>query len=1025
MESIRRRNRIRDLTVVGFGLMLAILLVGSVVGYESVRQLLKNEQKVAQTHVVIGELDNLLSTLKDAETGQRGYLLRENPIYLEPYNDALLRIDAQLKHLRELTADNPLQQARFVLLEQRIATRLENLAQQVAQIQAGDRKGALNNFGLNAGKTLMDDVRKDVATMRSEEEKLLAQRAEESRSSYALAKSSIVLPAIIGVILIGSVFYLSQRNLTLRQRAAETVADQRERLRVTLESIGDAVITTDLESRVTYLNPVAEALTGWTLAEATGRPLDSVFCIVNEQTRKPADDPARRALKSGTIVGLANHTVLIRKDGAERPIDDSASPIRDALGQIVGCVLVFRDVTDRRRTDQERASHAARFESVVNHVIDGIIAIDELGKVEAFNPAAEKLFGYSAGEVIGKNVKLLMPEPFHGEHDGYLENYVRTGQAKIIGIGREVVGRRKDGSTFPMDLAVSEFWLGKRRFFTGIVRDISERKEAEATVKSLNTELASDLERMTRMQQALQAKEAELEMVISRTPLLLVRCSRDWRYAFVNRAAAEFLGRPAEAIIGRPVAEIMGSAAAATVAPYVERVLRGETVEFEREIPYAAAGKRFMRVSYSPDRNDAGEVIGWISTIIDITERKQLEREREERAAELAVAFAKRTEEARRAEKAEQQLREADRRKDEFLATLAHELRNPLAPLRNALELMRLAGDDEALVARARVTMERQVRQMVRLVDDLLDVSRITEGKLQVRKERVQLADALNIAVETARPLIDLSNHELTVEVPRQPIYLQADPTRLAQLFANLLNNAAKYTEKGGHIWLTAELQNREAFVTVRDTGIGIAAEHLPSLFTIFSQVEPALERSQGGLGIGLSLVRGLVELHGGTIEAHSAGLGKGSEFTVRLPIVQTPAEPDVEPQGTRSSRKCRILVVDDLRDAADSLSAMLELLSHETRTTYDGVEAVHTAASFKPDIVLLDIGLPKMNGYEVARAIRSEPWANKVALVALTGWGQDDDRRRSTEAGFNYHLTKPAEPAALEKLLATIAPNL
>src|SRR5581483_9219325 len=290
-----------------------------------------------------------------------------------------------------------------------------------------------------------------------------------------------------------------------------------------------------------------------------------------------------------------------------------------------------------------------------------------------------------------------------------------------------------------------------------------------------------------------------------------------------------------------------------------------------------------------------------------------------------------------------------------------------------------------------------------------------------------ELAAVLQSAVEASRPLIEAQGHELTVTLPPEPTYLEADPTRLAQAFANLLNNAAKYSERGGRIWLTAERRGGEVLVSVRDTGIGIAAAHLPRLFEMFSQIEPALERSQGGLGIGLALVRGLVELHGGTIEARSAGIGRGSEFIIRLPVAEAHAEAPQEPvdgdQKIRTVRPIRILVVDDNRDAADSLTIMLRMTGHQTQTAYDGLEAVQAAATFRPQVVLLDIGLPKMSGYEAARHIREQPWGKGMALIALTGWGQEENKRRALEAGFDHHLTKPVEAAALEKLLAMINP--
>jgi PAS domain S-box-containing protein len=371
-------------------------------------------------------------------------------------------------------------------------------------------------------------------------------------------------------------------------------------------------------------------------------------------------------------------------------------------------------------------------------------------------------------------------------------------------------------------------------------------------------------------------------------------------------------------------------------------------------------------------------------------------------------------------------LREADRRKDEFLATLAHELRNPLAPIRNAVELMRLSNGEAALRDEARSMMERQVAQLVRLVDDLLDISRITRGKLRLRREPVELTTMVRGAVEAARPCIDAQGHRLSVTLPPGPTHLDADPTRLSQVLSNLLTNAAKYTERGGHIGLAAEREGGDVVVSVRDTGIGIAAEHLAHIFEMFSQVDPALERSQGGLGIGLALVRGLVELHGGSVEARSGGPGRGSEFTVRLPIVEVPAQARREPggdgKGCPAGPKCRILVVDDNGDAARSLAKVLKILGHDVQTAHDGLEAVQAAATLRPDLVLLDLGMPRMNGYEAARHIRQQPWGRGIFIVALTGWGQDDDRRRSHEAGFDRHLVKPIEPAALAALLESVA---
>ncbi len=369
------------------------------------------------------------------------------------------------------------------------------------------------------------------------------------------------------------------------------------------------------------------------------------------------------------------------------------------------------------------------------------------------------------------------------------------------------------------------------------------------------------------------------------------------------------------------------------------------------------------------------------------------------------------------------QLREADRRKDEFLATLAHELRNPLAPLSNGLEIMRYSAAASA-TEEVRAVMERQLAQMVRLVDDLLDMSRISRGKINLRHEHIELSEVIREAIETSRPVIERAGHRLTISLPPTSLIVNGDSTRLAQVFSNLLNNAAKYSDAGGQITVTVEHDQSSAVVRVRDTGIGIPAEMLPRVFEMFTQVDRSLEKSQGGLGIGLSLVKGLVEMHGGSVQALSHGHGQGSEFVVRLPVVESQVGANFRRQSdarqtTPANR--RILVVDDNRDAANSLAMMLRLMGNDTAIAHDGLQALDVAANFRPDVALLDIGMPRLNGYDTALQMRKEAWGRDILLVALTGWGQEDDKRRTQEAGFNHHLVKPLDFAVLDKLLAGV----
>ena len=369
-------------------------------------------------------------------------------------------------------------------------------------------------------------------------------------------------------------------------------------------------------------------------------------------------------------------------------------------------------------------------------------------------------------------------------------------------------------------------------------------------------------------------------------------------------------------------------------------------------------------------------------------------------------------------------MQEANQRKDEFLAMLAHELRNPLAPIRNAVHVLRLAGPADAQAQWARDVIQRQLQHLTRLVDDLLDVSRITQGKVTLHKEKVELAVVVARAVETIRPLLESRRLQLSISIPSEPIRLQADPTRLAQVVANVLNNATKYTEEGGCIWISAARAGEQVVLRVRDTGVGIPADVLPHIFDLFTQSARSLDRSEGGLGIGLTLVRNLVEMHGGKVEAFSAGSGHGSEFVVHLPAL--PEELPTEVKAAVANKNApgaslRILVVDDNLDSAETLALLLKFSGHDVRTANDGETALETAYAFKPQVIVLDIGLPKMDGYQVAQRLRQDPQLQKSFLIALTGYGQNEDRQRSKEAGFDYHLVKPVDPQELQSLVNSL----
>jgi PAS domain S-box-containing protein len=468
---------------------------------------------------------------------------------------------------------------------------------------------------------------------------------------------------------------------------------------------------------------------------------------------------------------------------------------------------------------------------------------------------------------------------------------------------------------------------------------------------------------------------------------------QDWRFTYLNRQAEEVFERTRADLLGKVLWDeypgLIGS-------------------EFEKVYRAAAARTAGSVTSYFPDHERWYEVHAYPATngiavyFRDVTVQKLADDEQRKMAADLA---------------------EADRRKNEFLATLAHELRNPLAPIRTGVQILRLAGDVPSVVEDAREMMDRQLGQMVRLIDDLMDISRITSGKVELRKERVALTTVVNSAIETSRPLIASMGHQLEVTFPTQHLAVDADVTRLSQVFMNLLNNAAKYSEHGSRIHLSVTRDGDDVVVSVKDHGIGIAADQLPTIFDMFAQVDRSLERSQGGLGIGLTLVKRLVEMHGGTVVARSEGPNLGAELIVRLPLVVEEHVSDAVDRDDnppiRSS--LRILIVDDNEDGADTLASMLEYLGNDIRVAYDGEAAVAASAEFRPDVVLLDIGLPKLNGYDACRRIRLQPGGEALVIIAQTGWGQLTDRELSREAGFDHHMVKPLDPAALQKLLGDV----
>ena len=824
------------------------------------------------------------------------------------------------------------------------------------------------------------ELRRQIDALLEQEMQADALASYEARRNATNAElRTTALLALLLLAVGGAIAVATSAAVGRRVVAGETALQSNaERLRVTLASIGDGVISADRHGNVVSLNPVAEALTGWTQSEAMGRPIEEVFHIVGESGREPVASPAQRALRQGGVAGLANHTVLIARDGAERPIDDSAAPIRDREGRIAGVVLVFRDITRRRQDEQALQAGTRALRELIDLLPGAIYNSDAAGRLLEFNAAATQLSGREpelGNDKWFRNWTLYRP-------DGTPLPREQVPMTRVLDQGRgtrgeELVLQREDGVHLWL-AAYSTPRFDDEGAVAGalhLLLDITERKETDAALKISELRYRHLFE--------------------SATDGILILDAASARITDANPRICELLGQTHADLVGRELWQVglfedRDACVAAMRTLQRERYVRLEDVPLQTR-PGRRIDVEFVSNVYGKAPCEVAQC-----NIRDITARKS----------------------------AAEELRESSQRKSEFLAMLAHELRNPLAPIRSALEIISHAGGDAATQRAAVETMQRQVAHMVRMVDDLLDVSRVERGTIELRRRRVDLADVVRQAAELAQPLCDRLQHRFTVTLPAQPVHVDADPTRLAQVLGNLLNNACKFTPTpGGRVELTLGREAAQAVIRVRDNGVGIAADQMARIFEMFVQVDSSLERSASGLGIGLTLVRTLVELHGGTVQAASDGVGRGSEFVIRLPALAAtsesgPGAPEPVLGECAASVPRRILVVDDNRDATESLALLLQLEGHVTRAAYDGLEALEVARSFDPEIVLLDIGLPGLNGYEVAHCLRQQPGGDRLLLVALTGWGQDDDRVRTRAAGFDEHLVKPVDPALLARVL-------
>lgn len=962
----------------------AVLAINVPLTVRNTRETEQNAGWLEHSHQVVNELSNLLLLVNDAETRARAFVVTRDSLDFVRIAEVRTALEQRVRVLDTLVVDNALQRGRLESIEAFANVRLDALSRLQETAARQGFAAAQRVMVGREGNRLSDSLRTLVNAMVSNERELLHVREAVADRTYKQAARSGVFAGLAALVAFLGFVIVLRRELAARGQAADQLVAERERLDTTLRSIGDAVITTDTSGNIITMNALAEQLTGLPAMAAVGKPLEEVYRIPFDPSASHAEHPVRAVL-AGRRARTELHSLTLRAhDGTARPIDQTAAAIVTPSGERLGGVLVFRDVSEQQAAQQRIRYGQQRLQLALRsaRLVSFDIARDTRELTLSEN--GTDVFGLAPGHVLrtlDDALAIVHPEDLPAVIEA-LQSVDEPGESFLVAcrIRREVPG---DIGWVEVRGEVQLTREGKK-LLTGLVLDVTARRAVEMSLRE---------------------SEERFRSMADSAPVMIWMAASDGSITYVNQRWHDFTG--------------IGSVDLATLVPFArvhpddredqlryfhEALEAHRTFRQELRMRRHDGSYRWVINTATPRFGDDGEFLGFIGSVLDIEDRKQLENELRSLASDLS---------------------DADRRKDEFLATLAHELRNPLAPLRNGVEILRLAAPSPEIIERTRGMMERQLGQLVRLVDDLLDVSRITSGKLELRHDLLTLQIKLTNAAEASGPTLTARSQRLHINAPDAPVVVEGDAARLSQIFANLLDNASKYSPPNTDIHVTITTRDDQAIVTVQDAGQGIPRHLLHKVFDLFAQVDRTLERTTGGLGIGLTLVKRLVEMHGGSITADSPGESQGSTFTVVLPLATTAAggldkrntNPSQPSAGTLS-----IVICDDNVDASTTLETILRVAGHTVTTVHDGLEAVELAASAHPHVMVLDLGMPGLSGFETAERIRALPNGKATVLIALTGWGNEEYRQRARASGFDHHLVKPADPRLLGELLTRIS---
>jgi PAS domain S-box-containing protein len=962
----------------GFAIATAILVFVGWQSYQNTARFAEASEWRKHTYEVLRNLDETVARLVDAETGQRGYVLTGDVAYLEPYHAAIKNIDQPIGNLKKLTSDNPNQQKRIQILEPLVEKKLTEL-QRTIDLRKNEGLAAANRVVLEgAGKQAMDQIRAVVAEMTNEEEDLLKLRTQKANESAARSVRTILAGTSVSISLLVFCFGLLQRELSERKKAQEALAKSEKWLSTTLASIGDAVIATDMNGAVTFMNSVAQSLTGWSQVEATGKSMDLVFDIVNKETRRPVENPVKKVFREGKVVGLADHTLLLSKDGKEFDIEDSAAPILTDTGEGFGVVLVFRDITQKKLADEEAKRQKELLQLILESIADGVVVADSNGKFLLFNAAAEQVLGIGATDAT--------PDQWSNRYGTYLPDTVTQYPPDQLPLVRAMRGENVDAV---------ELFIRNPQVPEGRLLSINGRplKRVDGALQG-GVVVFHDMTERKRAEEALQTSEEKFRSVVQTANDAIVTANSHGEITDFNRGAEAIFGYSAQEVIGKPLTVLMPDRFKEPHQQGFKRYLEtGEAHVIGKTVELAAKRKdrtEFpVELSLSSWKTRAG--LFFTGVLSDITDRKR---------TEALMLHAR--EEAERGSKF----------KDQFLSTMSHELRTPLNAVLGFSDLLAderygpLNDRQQRYVAH----IHTGGKHLLKLISDILDLSKIEAGRMELSREDVSVASAFGEVISALYPLAEKKSQALLQQVEPN-IHVHADAMRFKQVLMNLVGNAIKFTPESGRIELVARQVDDQVRMEVRDNGPGIPPDQQQRIFEAFVRLTQTGSATEG-TGLGLAITSRLVELHGSKLGIESRP-GEGTCFYFSLPLIAIARDQPAQTSMPmpRARKAPRILVIEDNEVTGQLIQSQLTSSGYETLKCAQPERAREMAAEHQPDAITLDLLMQPVHGLEVLLQLKNDPRTLKIPVIVVT---IVDQPGVGTALGADEYLIKPVDKATL-----------